>query len=106
MNEAMLQKGVLDCARVFGWTVAHFRPAQTSQGWRTPVAADGKGFPDLVLVRERVLFRELKGNRGRIRPEQAVWLAVLRDAGADVAVWTPDDWTSGRIEEELRRWPT
>lgn len=99
-SEASFQKAVIDLARLNGWIVAHFRPAQNSRGeWRTPVAADGKGFPDLVLVRERVLFRELKTDRGRLSQEQWSWIAQLGDAGADAGVWMPRDWD--RIVEEL-----
>lgn len=50
----------LGAARINGWTCAHFRPARTEHGWRTAVQADGAGFPDWVLVRERVIFVELK----------------------------------------------
>lgn len=66
ISEKAWQSQVLDLARIFGWTVAHFRPAQTSKGWRTPVAADGAGFPDLLLVRDRVLYVELKAAKGNV----------------------------------------
>jgi hypothetical protein len=104
VTERELQKGVIDCARIFGWRVAHFRAAQTARGWRTPVEADGAGFPDLVLVRDgRLIFAELKGDGGRIRSEQAEWLTALHKVGIPVEahVWTPEDWTSGRIEQIL-----
>lgn len=94
LTEAQFQAAVLEMAKLGGWTVAHFRPAKTSKGWRTPVAADGKGFPDLVLAHEtrgRVLYRELKRDGGKLRPEQERWGAVLTAAGADWAKWTPDD---------------
>jgi hypothetical protein len=48
--ERDFQSAVVPCARLFGWRVAHFRAAQTKHGWRTPVEADGKGFPDLLLL--------------------------------------------------------
>src|SRR4051794_27414866 len=50
--EAVFQDQVIEIAHIYRWRVAHFRPAQTSRGWRTPVAADGMGFPDLVLIRQ------------------------------------------------------
>lgn len=105
MTERELQKGVIDCARLFGWRVAHFRAAQTARGWRTPVEADGAGFPDLVLVRDgRLLFVELKGDGGRVRTEQADWLTALHKVGIPVEahVWRPTDWTDGTIEQTLR----
>lgn len=98
-----LQKGIIDTARRFGWRVAHFASIQGRNGiWRTPAAADGKGWPDLVLVRERVLFVEVKGTGDRLRPEQEAWHSALRIAGQEVFVWTLDHYTSGAVEELLR----
>jgi VRR-NUC domain len=79
--------------------VAHFRPARTERGWRTPVAANGAGFVDLVLVRERVVFAELKAAKTRITRAQIQWLDALADAGAEVYVWRPGDWQE--IEQVL-----
>ena len=98
--ERDFQVVVLELAARRGWTRAHFRPARTEKGWRTPVAADGKGFPDLVLVRDRVLFRELKRDHEKVRPEQEMWLGALLNAGADARVWRPKMWRE--IEEQLR----
>lgn len=101
MTEAELQSAVIDLARMCGWRVAHFRPARTETGWVTPVAGDGKGFPDLVLVRDRVLFVELKSATGRLSEDQVAWLQELAAAGADARVWRPGDWDE--IEAALRR---
>ncbi|MEU4217566.1 hypothetical protein [Actinoplanes sp. NPDC026623] len=61
-----------------------------------------RGFPDSVIVGPRgVVFRELKSDGGRAEPEQLVWLHRLREAGADAAIWTPQDRRSGRILNEL-----
>jgi hypothetical protein len=126
VTEAELQHAVIEYARLFGWTVAHFRVAQTKRGWRTPVAADGAGFPDLVLVRgPRLIFAELKSASGRLRDEQEHWIrrlgtvadavdqavadSALRDYDFDeppaveVHEWRPDDWLSGRIDQALGR---
>ena len=79
VDEGGLQEAILELAGILKWRVAHFRPAKTEKGWRTPVAADGKGFPDLVLVRgDRLIFAELKGPRGRVSPEQQGWLDALQ----------------------------
>lgn len=93
MSEAEWQQQVIDLAHLHGWRVAHFRPAQNGRGdWRTPVAADGRGFPDLVCARRgRVLFVELKSDNGRLTTEQRHWLDALQHAGAEVAVWRPRD---------------
>lgn len=95
MNEGELQQAVMEMAGTFGWYVAHFRPALTKHGWRTPVSADGKGFPDLVLVNPtmgKILYRELKADKGKLSPEQVQWGEWLTAAGADYAVWRPADW--------------
>lgn len=102
MTEAELQEAVVELAHLFGWRVAHFRPARTAHGWRTPVAADGAGWPDLTLVRERVVFAELKGDRGALRPDQIIWQRALAEAGAEHYVWRPKDWHSGLIESLMR----
>lgn len=91
-------------ARTLGWRVAHFRTAQTDGRWMTPVAADGKGFPDLCCVRgEQLLFIELKADRGRLSQEQDEWLAALQDSQrCGVAVFYPRDWANGAVEMALR----
>jgi hypothetical protein len=92
MTEADWQDQVIDYAHLKGWRVAHFRPARTAHGWRTPVTADGAGFPDLVCVRERVVIAELKSEKGKITAEQARWIGALVKARAEVYVWRPSDW--------------
>jgi hypothetical protein len=67
------------------------------------VAADGAGWPDLTIVdRGRVIFAELKSDRGRASDKQRDWLASLSDAGAEVHVWCPTEWLDGTIEAVLR----
>ena len=94
LSEKAFSKQVVDYANLRGWRCAHFRPALTADGkWVTPVAAQGVGFPDLVCVRGgKVLWVELKAGKGRLRPEQKVWLDSLRAAGQEVYVWHPKDW--------------
>jgi hypothetical protein len=97
-----LQKAIIELARRLGWKVAHTPPIATERGWRTAVAADGKGFPDLVLVRDRVIVAEVKGDSDRLRPEQKQWLSAFRMAGIPAHVWTPQSWRSGEIERILK----
>ena len=100
MTEADFQKQVIDIAHAFRWRVAHFRKARTNKGWRTPVGADGKGFPDLVLVRDRVIFAELKQDGRYPNDDQRDWLAALNAANAETYVWRPKDFD--QIKEVLR----
>ncbi len=104
ITEAELQDGVIELARYLGWRVAHFRPALTRHGWRTPVQADGTGFPDLILVRgPRLLAVELKVAYGKVTEEQQAWLDSFACVeGADAFVWRPGDWHDGTIETVLR----
>ncbi len=105
MLERDLLKGIIDVAGLFGWRCAHFRPAMTKHGWKTPVQGDGKGWPDLVLVRDRVLYIEVKVGRNTLSSEQASWLEALRAAGQEAYVCTDSMWESGEIEALLRREP-
>lgn len=85
------QRDIVRLARTLGWRVAYFRPAQTSKGWRTAVGADGAGFPDLVLVRDRILYVELKNERGKLTVEQLEWRAAIEVGGGEWHLWRPDD---------------
>jgi hypothetical protein len=92
-DERSFTDQVLELAGLRGWRRAHFRPAQTVAGWRTPVQADGAGFPDLILLRDaQIVIAELKSRRGKLGPEQLDWLEAWRHTGARVFVWRPDDW--------------
>jgi hypothetical protein len=102
MTETELQDAVLELASVLGWHSLHIRPARTTSGWRTAVSGDGKGWPDCVLVKDRVLYRELKVGKGSLTPDQRAWGEWLKLAGCDFGVWRDIDWLDGTIERELR----
>jgi hypothetical protein len=70
---------------------------------KTPVQADGAGFPDLVLVRDGVLWVELKVGGNTLSDAQAAWARALDLAGAEYHVWTDREWLDGVIESRLRR---
>lgn len=90
--EARWQEQVIDVARLYGWRCAHFRTAQQGGRYMTPVAADGSGFPDLVLVRERIVYAELKAAKGTLGLEQQRWRDALIAAGAEWHLWRPKHW--------------
>lgn len=101
-----MQEAVIALARVMGWRVAHFRPAKTWQGWQTPVAADGKGFPDLVLVKPaQCIVAELKSDKGDLSPHQRGWINAFESAGIPAYIWRPEHWTDGQILAVLQRVP-
>jgi VRR-NUC domain len=82
MTEAELQDAVVDLAKLRGWLLYHTHDSRRSAG----------GFPDLVLVRGRVIFAELKSERGRVEALQRLWLHRLEAAGAECYLWRPSDW--------------
>ncbi len=91
VSEKQFQAQVVAAARLAGWLVYHVHDSRRSEA----------GFPDLVLChpqRRRLLFRELKSLRGRVRQEQRLWLWVLRQCGQDARVWRPDQWSEIRRE--------
>jgi hypothetical protein len=83
---------VVDLARLFGWKV-YF-------SWTS--IHSPKGFPDLVMVRlSRIVFAELKSEKGRVTETQREWLDALELSGkVEVYVWKPADWSE--IESILR----
>lgn len=103
MTEREFQKTVIDLAHIYGWLVAHFQNALNPRGshFMTPVGADGAGFPDLCMVKgERIIFAELKADRGRLSAKQENWLNCLRFVPhIEVYVWFPRDFDY--IEEVL-----
>ena len=93
MTETEFQRSVIELAQRTGWKVAHFRPAKTEKGWRTPVAADGAGFPDLVcLSGARIVVAELKLDGKQPPQKQREWLDAWAGTAAEVHVWRPRDW--------------
>ncbi len=104
MTGGQLQEQIIELAHLLGWKVAHFRPARTKFGWRTPVAADGKGYPDLVLYRERIVHVECKSRHEPLRAEQVSWRDWVLKTGGEHYVWRPSDWPE--IERVLRRQTT
>jgi hypothetical protein len=94
MSEADFQKIVIALARSRGWLVCHFRTSRNVRKdgtvhYETAVQGDGAGFPDLVLVRDRLVLVELKADGGRLREEQHRWLEALGKANVEHHVWRP-----------------
>jgi hypothetical protein len=81
-SEKEFLAGVRGLARLCRWREYHTHDSRRS----------APGFPDLVLVRERVVFAELKSEAGKLTPEQVAWANALAAAGAEVHVWRPRNW--------------
>ena len=93
MSEKDLLQSVRDLAALRGWLAYHTFDSRRSE----------PGFPDVVLAhRSRgVVFVELKSEGGQLTPPQALWLATLAAAGAEVMVVRPRDLLD--LDERLTR---
>lgn len=91
-KERHFQDQVLRAARLLGWTLRY----HTHDSRHSP-----SGFPDLVLVRERVVWAELKTDTGKLSAAQTEWINGLLEAGQEALVWRPRDWS--QIVDTLTR---
>jgi hypothetical protein len=82
ISENMFMQQVIDYARSRGWKVYHVFDSRRSE----------PGFPDLLLVRRRLVMAELKTQTGKLTRAQREWLEALRQCGIAVYTWRPSDW--------------
>jgi hypothetical protein len=82
VTEKDWQTTVKDLVKRLGWR----RPYHTFDSRRSE-----PGFPDLVLVRDRVVFLELKRETGKLSAAQTDWLTMLIRARAEVYIARPSD---------------
>lgn len=92
MSERVFQRRVEELARMGNWSLYHTYDSRRSH----------PGFPDLVLVRgERLIFAELKTERGRTTPEQLAWLSELANVTrVETYLWRPSN--RDRVTEVLQ----
>lgn len=83
LSEAQWQEQLVAIARAAGWLVYHPHDSRHSES----------GYPDLTLVRERVVFVEVKAPapKGALSYEQAVWLDRMLKAHAEVYIGRESD---------------
>jgi len=94
VTERDLREWIRDLCKLFGWKM-YF-------SWTS--IHSPRGFPDLVLAnpeQKRVIFAELKTDKGKLTPYQEEWLNALDACGAEVYVWRPGD--IERIADILRK---
>lgn len=104
LNGKKLQKAAIDVAHQRGYIAAHFTTVTDSRGFhRTPVSADGKGFPDLILVGRKCVAVEVKGDGDRLSAEQKAWLEAFEAAGIETLLLTVKAWREGELEKLLDR---
>jgi len=82
MSERAWAAQVTELARTLGYQ----RSYHTFDSRRS-----SSGFPDLVLVRDRIVYAELKTAKGKLSAEQSGWLDALAQAGGEAYLWRPAD---------------
>lgn len=102
MTEDRFRAALVKEARSLDWHAMFIGRARGGKAWVTQMGADGRGWPDLTLVRERIVFAELKTDSNyHVSEEERTWLDWLRAAGAEVYLWRPRNWPE--IREVLER---
>jgi hypothetical protein len=91
---------VLGAFRLHKWRAFHVHDSRRSV----------PGFPDVVAVhrgQHRVVWVELKTERGRLSDAQLAWGEALLAAGHEFYVWRPSSWPSAeRVMRGERLCPT
>lgn len=84
VTERDLREQVRELCELYGWLI-YF-------SWSS--IHSPRGFPDLVLAhpeKKRVIYAELKSEKGKLTPQQEEWIAALGDCGQEVYVWRPEN---------------
>lgn len=80
LSEKLFQRQVVELAKIMGWRVYHPFLSKWSE----------RGFPDLTMVRardRRLLFAELKADKGKLSEHQVEWQELLGAVAFDREAW-------------------
>jgi hypothetical protein len=90
-TERGFQQQVVKYAKLMGWSCWYVTDSRHSPA----------GWPDLVMTRRpRVVFAELKSERGKLTADQRACIDELRACGQEAYIFRPSHWES--IEKLLR----
>jgi len=93
MTENALLNQVRALAHALGWLGYHTHRSDRSE----------PGYPDLTLVKGgRLIFAELKTEKGHLTGPQRAWWDALVHATGEVYLWRPTQLLDGTIETILR----
>ena len=99
MNEGDFATQIEDLLAIGGWDRwIHMRPGRVRRGGKDiyETAYSGhKGFLDYLAMRtltKETIWFELKGDGGKLTPEQRDWLAAHEAVGNRAYVWFPKDY--------------
>ena len=92
ITEKQFMAQVVELPRALNWKIYHPYDSRRSS----------YGYPDLTMVRPpRVIFMELKNEKGRLTIPQEWWQDKLKKCpGVEYYLWRPRSWPE--IEEVLR----
>ena len=80
MTEKEWQSQVVTIAKAAGWHVIHHFDSRRTQG----------GVPDLWLMKPpRMIFAELKTEKGKLQDDQRDTLLMIMDCGVEATLWRP-----------------
>lgn len=88
-DEPRFQRWLVAYARANGWTV-RVMDQRGRPGWKGQQT--DKGWPDLLLIKDRAVWLELKRVGGKLRADQEVIIGKLVAAGQEVHVVEPTAW--------------
>lgn len=85
MSEEQFRQQIRAIALMYGWSMQYhtYMSKRSDAGW-----------PDEVLcnpARRRIIFVELKSDKGRLSPAQREWLNALHTCGMETALWRPSN---------------
>lgn len=96
VTEKAYMQQIIDLARKCGYYCYHCHDSRRSM----------PGFPDLMIIADRIIFLEVKTETGKLSPEQRAVIHRLRSAGCLAMVVRPSNWSdvehmllSGRWQE-------
>lgn len=82
ITEKQFESQVKGLAKTFGWLYYHT--------WRS--IHSPAGFPDCVFVKgERIIFAELKSEKGKVSESQWEWMEALARTKVEVFLWHPSE---------------
>ena len=100
MSEDKLTERVLYRAKKYGWRGAHAGRAWIPGDPPTVITPMAPGWPDWTFAKagHRLIFCELKREKGEVSDEQWEWLVLLNETGNRAVVIRPSDLRMGRVE--------
>ena len=84
ISEKGYAQQIYDLARYYHW-----RCYRTHDSRHSPA-----GYPDFSLLHgRRHVYAEIKSEKGKLAPEQRAWLLALLQAGHEVYLFRPSNWS-------------